>query len=221
MLQRRSKIFGAVAALAAALLCAGCARAFTQRLVELRTSQGDAALANHSLVEAEKEYSLALKLDPHASAARAGLASTLFLQARADFIDSQLDQAQIDIAGALKYAPNDDAAKGLAAQIDQAKIRREIVLANYPVYESVGASLTDSLKALTATQKEITSQLKLFRADFDSGHLTRAITASYGLEDEAHRTAARIVSYRSLVTTGASKGRTPAQTETPHLLPIP
>src|SRR5579863_1491276 len=195
--------------MAAALLCAGCAGAFTQRLVELRTSQGDAALATKSLVEAQKEYVLALKLDPHAAAARSGLARTLFLQARADFIDSQLDQAQIDVEGALKYAPGDDAARALAAQIEQAKIRREIVLANYPVYESVGASLTDSLKALTATQKEVAVQLKLFRADFDSGHLTRAITASYGLEDEAHRTASRIVSYRSLVTSGAPKGRAP------------
>jgi len=214
-------MFAVAALVAAGLSCTGCAGAFTQRLVELRTSQGDAALANNSLVEAQKEYSLALKLDRHNPAARAGLAKALFLQARADFIDSLLDQAQIDITGALKYAPDDAAAKGLAAQIDQAKIRREIVLANYPVYESVGASLSDSLKSLTATQKEITSQLKLFRADFDSGHLTRAITASYGLEDEAHRTASRIVSYRSLVTTGASKSKTPAQTETPHLLPIP
>jgi hypothetical protein len=221
VLQRKCERFGAAAAAALALVCAGCAPTVTQWMVDLRTSQGDAALENNSLVEAAKEYELALKLDPRNLHARSGLAHVLFLQARADFINSKLDQAQLDIEGALKYAPEDDAAKALAAQIDQAKIRREIVLANYPLYESVGTSLSDSLKTLTVSQREIAKQLKSFGSDFDTAHLTKAIVASYGLEDEAHRVASRIVSYRGLVTSGSPKAKAPAQSETPNLLPVP
>lgn len=213
----------AAAAVAAALAVglSACAGTVTHWMVDLRTSQGDAALANSSLVEAEKEYELALKLDPHNVHARSGLAKVLFLQARADFTNSKLDQAQLDIQGARTYAPDDAAMQALANQIDQAKIRREIVLANYPLYESVGASLADSLKTLTATEKEIGKQLKAFNADFDTAHLTRAIIASYDLEDGAHRVTARLVSYRSLVSSGAPKSRAPVESETPNLLPIP
>jgi len=220
MPQRRYRIAAAAACIALALSASGCAGAFTQRLVDLRTSQGDAALTAGSLAEAEKEYALALKLDPHNSHARSGLARVLFLQARAAFIDSKLDDAQVEIAGALRYA-QDDAAKALSAQIEQAKIRREIVLANYPLYETVGASLTDSLKTLAASQHEVALQLKAFRSDFDATHLTKAIIAAYALQDEEHRLASRIVAYRGLVTSGEAKAQPPAQSETPNLLPVP
>ena len=220
MPQRRYRIAAAAACIALALSASGCAEAFTQRLVDLRTSQGDAALIAGSLAEAEKEYALALKLDPHNSHARSGLARVLFLQARAAFIDSKLDDAQVEIAGALRYA-QDDAAKALSAQIEQAKIRREIVLANYPLYETVGASLTDSLKTLAASQHEVALQLKAFRSDFDATHLTKAIIAAYALQDEEHRLASRIVAYRGLVTSGEAKAQPPAQSETPNLLPVP
>lgn len=221
MLQRKFSLAAAASAAALAIAVSGCAGTLTQWMVDLRTSQGDAALANESLLEAQKEYALALKLDPHNAHARDGLAKVLFLQARADFINSKLDQAQLDVQEARKYAPDDAATIALANQIDQAKIRREIVLSNYPLYEPVGTSLSDSLKTLTASQKEIAKQLKLFKSDFDTAHLTKAIIASYDLEDEAHRVTARIISYRSLVTSGAPKARAPAESETPSLLPIP
>jgi len=221
VLQRNSSRIAAVIIASAAIAVSGCAGALTQWMVDLRTSQGDSAAAHDSLLEAQKEYALALKLDPHNEHARVGLARALFLQARLDFVGSKLDQAQLDIQEARKYAPDDASMQALANQIDQAKIRREIVLANYPLYEAVGTSLTDSLKTLTASQKEIAKQLKAFESDFDTGHLTKAIVASYDLEDEAHRVTARIASYRGLVSSGAPKSRAPAQSETPNLLPIP
>jgi tetratricopeptide (TPR) repeat protein len=210
-------------ATALAFTTSGCAGTVTQWMVNLRTSQGDAALERLSLPEAQKEYDLALKLDPHNEHARAGLAKVLFLQARADFSGSKLDTAEADVAEARKYAPGDAATEALANQIEQAKIRREIVLANYPLYEAVGTSLSDSLKTLAATQKEIATQLKAFRSDFDTRHLSKAIAASYDLEDEAHRVTLRLTSYRALVASGAPKGQAkpPTQSETPNLLPIP
>ena len=221
MLQRNTKRAAAAVAACAAMAASGCAGALTHWMVDLRTSQGDSAAAHDNLVEAQKEYALALKLDPRNEHARSGLARVLFLQARLDFVGSKLDQAQLDIAEARRYAPEDPAMAALANQIDQAKIRREIVLANYPLYEAVGTSLTDSLKTLTASQKEIAKQLKAFESDFDTAHLAKAIVASYDLEDEAHRVTGRIASYRSLVSSGAPKARAPAQSETPNLLPIP
>jgi tetratricopeptide (TPR) repeat protein len=220
----RSFRLGAAAAVASISIATwGCAGTVTQWMVNLRTSQGDAALDQKSLSEAEKEYALALKLDPHNAHARAGLANVLYLQARTDFNASKLDQAQTEIAEAKKYAPGDAAMDALAAQIDQARIRREVVLANYPLYESVGTSLADSLKTIAATQKEIDKELKAFRSDFDTRHLSKAIVASYDLEDEAHRVTNRLISYRGLVATGAPKGQSqlPSQSETPNLLPIP
>lgn len=219
--RRSAAALFAAAFAALALASSGCAGSFTQRLVDLRTAQGDDALATGSLVEAQKEYALALKLDPHNSHARSGLARVLFLQARSDFLNSKLDDAQVEVAGALRYAPADDAAKALSAQIEQAKIRREIVLANYPLYETVGASLTDSLKTLAESQHEIGLQLKAFRSDFDTVHLTKAIIAAYALQEEEHRLATRVIEYRALVTSGEAKTRAPAESETPSLLPVP
>jgi tetratricopeptide (TPR) repeat protein len=219
------RIEGRIAAAAAAVVLSvalsGCAGTVTRWMVDLRTSQGDSALARSSLVEAQKEYELALRLDPHDARARASLARVLLLQAHADFDASALDQAETEISEARKYAPADAAAQALASQIEQAKIRREIVLSNYPLYESVGTSLGDSLKTLTASQKEIAKQLKGFAADFDTGHLTKAITAAYDVEDEAHRVTLRLISYRGLVSSGAAASRAPAESETPSLLPIP
>ncbi|HXW76155.1 MAG TPA: hypothetical protein VEJ20_01965 [Candidatus Eremiobacteraceae bacterium] len=211
------------AALLAAMTLAtsGCASTVTRWMVDLRTSQGEAALEHASLTEAEKEYALALRLDPHDANARAGLARVLYLQARADFTDSRLDQAQIDIDGSLAYAHGDPDATVLGAQIEQAKIRRDVVLANYPLYESAGTSLNDSLKSLAVSQKDIAKDVKSFGNDFDTGHLTQAIVASYDLEEETHRVTQRLISYRALVSTGTAILRVPTQEETPNLLPVP
>lgn len=220
MLHCRSSRALAAFALVLCIAVSGCAGTLTRWMVDLRTSQGDSALERDSLAEAEKEYALALQLDPADTRARASLANVLVMQARADFNASLLDQAATEIVEARKYAPEDAAGQALASQIEQAKIRREIVLANYPLYGSMGTSLTDSLKTMTATQREIAKQLKSFASDFDTAHLSRAIVAAYGIEDEAHRTTQRLIAYRSVVSTGA-QSKTPAQTETPNLLPVP
>jgi tetratricopeptide (TPR) repeat protein len=220
-LKRSSALRGVVFVLAAAVMAGGCASSVTRWMVNLRTSQGTAALARSNLAEAQKEYGLALKLDPHDASARSGLADVLYLQAKADFTNSKLDQAEVEIEGARAIEPSDADAQALATQIEQARIRREIVLANYPLYESVGTTLGDSLKTLTASQKEVAKQIKSFANDFDTAHLTKAIVTSYYLEEEAHRMAQRLIAYRALVSTGTSTAHAPTQEETPNLLPVP
>src|SRR5579864_1689566 len=165
-----------------ALLLIGCAQPITHWLINLRTSQGDAALARPSLPEAEKEYRLALALDPKNPHARAGLAKVLYLRAKTDFADSKLDEAADEVAQSLNFEPNDAATLALANDIDQAKIRREIVISNYPLYGSINAALKPAFKQITASNAEIVKQVRTFSSDFDTAHLTKAITESYDLE---------------------------------------
>lgn len=205
---------------AATELC-GCAQSITHWMVDLRTSQGDVGLARTNLKDAEKEYGLALALDPKNAHARAGLARVLYLRAKEDFANSKLDEAEAEVQRALLYAPNDAATLALANQIEQAKIRREIVQSNYPLYGSIAATLRPAFKSVTATNAEIQKQIKAFNSDYDTAHLTRAIIEAADLEDEAHRIGLRLITYRGLVQTGAEKTKAPIQSDTPSLLPIP
>lgn len=218
-------IMGRRAIIIGALLCAlcssGCAQPLTHWVVNLRISQGDAALAIPHLSEAEKEYTLALDLDPKNLRARAGLAKALFLTAKDDYVNSKLDEASAEIVRALKYAPSDAATLALASEIDQAKIRREIVIANYPLYGSINAALAPVFKQITASNKVIAAQVKAFSSDFDTTHLTRAIAESYDLEDEAHRMGLKVIAYRALVQSGQQKASAPSESSAPSLLPIP
>jgi hypothetical protein len=212
----------ALCAVACAIALCGCAQSITRWIVNLRTSQGDTALAKPSgIAEAKKEYQLALALDPKNAHARAGLAKALYLTAKDDFANSKLDEAAADIAEALKYASSDAATLALANEIDQAKIRREIVVANYPLYGSINAALKPIFKQIGASNKEIEAQVKAFSSDFDTAHLTKAIVESYDLEDEAHRMGLRLITYRGLVQSGQEKAKAPAETLAPSLLPIP
>lgn len=210
----------AVAA-AVALAAAGCASQATQWMISLRTSQADAALASGNLQEAEKEYALALQLAPKNERARQGLARVLFLRAKNDFVSSKLDDAQYDIARAREYNPDDAATKALAAQIDEARIRRDVVIANYPLYGSMGLAIRDSLKTVSGSLKEVEKSVHAFSSDFDTANLTKAITQSYDLEDEVHRVALRLIAYRGLVQSGGQRRTAPEQSEAPNLLPIP
>ena len=216
----RISAIASVAVVVAALT--GCAGGNVARwMVDLRSSQGDAALKNGNVAEALGEYDLALRLDPKNAHARAGLAKALTLRAQAEFVDSKLEEAATDIAKAHYYAPSDSVTQALAGQIEQATIRREVVVANYPLYGSMATSIDDSLKTVVSTNAQIAKELKLFRADYDTNHLTKAIVESYDLEDEAHRVTLRLVSYRALVQSGAVNRQAAAAADAPNLLPIP
>jgi len=147
---------------------------------------------------------------------------TLATPARADEGLWPFDMVpKADIAKAHYYAPSDSVTQALAGQIEQATIRREVVVANYPLYGSMATSIDDSLKTVVSTNAQIAKELKLFRADYDTDHLTKAIVESYDLEDEAHRGTQRLVSYRALVQSGAVNRQAAAAADAPNLLPIP
>ncbi len=206
----------------AALAASGCAGALSQSIVNLRNAQGDAALDNGNVIEAEKEYGLALAMAPKDTHARDGLAHVLYLHARANFLASKLDEARAEAQKALTYAPKDSATLDLASEIEQAKIRRDIVIANYPSYQAMATSIEDSLKAAGLANKDVQKELTAFRSDYDVARLRKGIELSYDFEEQTHRITQRLIAYRALVESGAPGAKAPpAQTETPSLLPIP
>src|SRR6202163_1771822 len=139
-----TKVAAFLLAAAIAAGTAGCAGGSVSRwLVDLRSSQGDTALASRNVAEALGEYDLALRLDPKNAHARGGRATALPPRARAQSADSKLEEAAADIAKAHFYAPSDAVTQALAGQIEQATLRREVVVANYPLYGSMATALAD------------------------------------------------------------------------------
>ena len=212
----------ALTSLAVAFALTGCTGIFKGQLVALRNSQADAALQNQNVAEAEKEYSLALSLAPNDEHARAGLAHSLYLHAKSNLLTGDLDEAYVEVQKALKYAPKDAALLDLASAIDDAKIRRDIVVSNFPSFKASSDAISAVLKANAQANKEIQFQLHSFHIDFDTAHLSKAIAQSYDLEEEQHRATQRLIAYKGQVESGAPvQTRAQPQVETPGLLPIP
>lgn len=208
-------------AIGLALSARGLAGAVAGWITELRVQQGDAALESGNVVEAQREYELALALNPANAAAKTGLTRALYLRAKALFAASKLDDAHALITRAVKLGPDDPSVQALASEIEQARIRRDIVIGNYPTYGSTLTSIRALLKGLTASQKVIDLKLKDFSTTFDSATLVSATLEAYQLEEEAHRVTQRLISYREQVEGGANRAKPPADTAAPSLLPIP
>jgi tetratricopeptide (TPR) repeat protein len=200
----------------------GCTGAFRNQLVELRNAQADAALQSQNVVEAEKEYSLALALAPNDEHARAGLARSLYLHAKTNLTTGDIDEAYIEVQKALKYAPKDAAVLDLATAIDEAKIRRDIVVSNFPSFKTSSDVISGLLKANGQSNKDIQLQIHDFHIDFDAAHLNKAIAQSYDLEEEQRRVTQRLMAYKAQIEGGATgQSRAQPQVEMPGLLPIP
>ena len=208
--------------LAGMLVLTGCSSVLKDRIVDLRNAQADSALQDDKIVEAEKEYGLALALAPNDEHARAGFAHAAYLHAKSAIDDGDIDTAQIEIQKSLKYSPKDAAALDLAAVIDQARIRRDVVVANFPAYRASSDVIRDLLKANALTNKNIQQQIHLFNADYDAAHLRKAIALSTDLEEEDHRVTQRLIALRSEIEAVAPGMARPAPAEeVPGLLPIP
>lgn len=212
----------AALALAAALVATGCTSAFKDRIVDLRNAQADAALDNHNVVEAEKEYGLALSLAPDNEHARAGFVHATYLHAKENYANGKIDDAAVEVARGLKLAPKDAGLLDLASAIDQARIRRDVVVGNFPSYKTIGDSISALLSANALSSKDIQRELHLFHTDYDVAHLRKAIAMSALLEDEQHRVTQRLIGYKGQIAAGAPvETQSTSQSESPGLLPIP
>lgn len=202
-------------------LCA-CAGPIEHWIVDVRVRQGEAALRRGNLHDAELAYSLALRVDPTDQAARDGFVEAASALAQAQYVKGDFDDALLTIAAAMPYNPTSVRLQGLRATVEQAKLKREIVISNYPTYEDTAAQITRSYEQLDIANELILKKLRRFKYTYDTQDLVHAIKQSYQLRLELTKDINRLISYRQLVESGAPAvpGET-TPTGAGSLLPLP
>ena len=192
------------AVLLPALLCgtAGCAGPIEHWILSTRNRQGDVALARGSLSDAQLAYRLALRVDPSDAHARDGYSAVAIAIANHSFRAAQFDDALEALAAAAKYDPQSVRVQALRSQIEQAKLKREIVISNYPLYAETGTQIRRSFLGLKSIDARIIAALQRFNYNYDTNELSRAIRDSYTLGSEVTKNTYRLINYRQLVESG-------------------
>ena len=200
----------------------GCAGGIAQFIVQTRNHQGDLALENKNYPDAALAYRLALGVAPDDEHARAGLAQVQLNIAAEDYTLSKFDDALASLAVAAKYDPQSVRLAELRTEVEQARVKREIVLSNYPTYRETGLALRKSYGQLRVQSNAIVTTLQRFDYSYDSTELLKAIRQSSLLNAEVGKLTARLANYRQLVESG-SPDRSGAAPLAPgaSLLPLP
>jgi tetratricopeptide (TPR) repeat protein len=212
----------ALALLASTLIATtGCASGISSWIVQTRNHQGDVALDHGNSGDASIAYQLALRVDPKNSHARAGLVGVQARIAQVLYTASRFDDAVKALDVANRYAPGDARIEALRAQIEQAEVKRDIVVSNYPSYRVTGANLRRSFVLLRTQSQDIAATLHRFDYTYDSSELTQAIQQSYELNSQVTRLTDRLIQYRQLVDSGVPENGDTAITPPASLLPLP
>ncbi len=201
----------------------GCASSIATWIVNTRNAQGDNALAHGTLQDASAAYKLALQVDPANVHARAGLTAVQLEIAAQAYRDSKFVDALEALAIAAKYDPQSVRLQQLRSDVEQARLRQEIVLSNYPSYRETNLQIRREYRALDRNVAKILEYLKAFGYSFDTAQLTKAIDGSYELNADIARVTNRLISYRQLVESGSpeSEKRTGTLAPAASLLPLP
>lgn len=186
----------------AALALSGCAGSVQNWIVNTRVHQGDVALEQGHVGDAELAYKLALKVDPKNERARAGFIEAAAGLAQSLYTKGDFDDAIATIDDALKYDPESVRLSALKASLDQARLKREIVISNYPTYREAGVQIARAYEQLDITNKAILRDLKRFSYTYDPQDLTSAIKQSYSLQLDVVKNTNRLISYRQVVQSG-------------------
>jgi len=199
----------------------GCAAGIAHWIVRERNHQGDVALAHRNFPDASVAYQLALKIEPANQHARDGLIVVQLRLAQTFFAASKFDEAIDALAVASRYSPKDDRVQSLRSEIEQAEIKRDIVVSNYPSYKVTGQAIARSYAQLKAQNTEILLALHRFDYTYDTADLTAAIRQSYALNEEVARLTNRLQLYRQLVESGVPEHATENLAPPASLLPLP
>lgn len=216
--------FGARAAVAALLLGivpAGCAGSIQQWIVDTRVHQGEAALDRGNVRDAELAYRLALRVDPKDPRAQAGYVRAAAGLAQAQYAKGSFDSALDTIKDGLAIGPESVRLAALERTIEQARLKREIVISNYPSYREAGLALQRAYQQLDVTNRQLLASLKRFGYTFDANDLTTAMKRSYELQLDIARNGNHLALYRQLVTSGAPEAPSAPAGGTTSLLPLP
>jgi tetratricopeptide (TPR) repeat protein len=199
----------------------GCATSISQWIVRERNTQGDVALTHGNYPDASVAYQLALKIEPSNVHAATGLTNVQIQIAKTLFAASRFDEALDALAVAARTSPNDDRVQSLRNEIEQAQIKRDIVVSNYPAYKVTGPSIQRSYTLLKSQNAEILAALKRFDYTYDTADLTAAIRLSYALNEEVARLTNRLQQYRQLVESGVPEHGAENLAPPASLLPLP
>ncbi|MDE2480761.1 MAG: hypothetical protein KGN02_01050 [bacterium] len=217
------RAFGALALVATLLGTSGCAGSVQRWIVNTRVHQGDVALERGNVGDAELSYNLAMRIDPKDARARAGFVLAAAALAQEQYTKGSFDDALKTIRDGLKIDPTSVRLAALETTLEDAKLKREIVISNYPTYHAAGVTLQHSYEQLDETNKTILKALKRFSYSYDTEDLTKAIKQSYELEIDVARNTNRLIAYRQLVSSGVPE--TTRGTVAPgggaSLLPLP
>jgi hypothetical protein len=210
-----------VAACAAALL-AGCAGSIERWIVNTRVHQGDLAMLHGDVRDAALAYRLALRVDPRDPRARAGYVDAAGELARLQYSKGSFDDALATVDAGLAVDSQSAPLAAMKAAVEQAKLKREIALTNYPTYRAAGLEMQRAYAQLNAMNALLLRNLKHFGYTFDTDELTAAIKRSYEMQLELAKDTNRLIVYRQLVTSGVPEA--PAESTTfgaASLLPLP
>jgi len=201
----------------------GCAESIGQAIVATRNHQGDLAMSNRNYTDAALAYRLALQLSPSDEHARAGLAEVQLKLADQLYQNSKFDEALAALAVAAKYDPQSVRLAALRSEIDDARIKREIVVSNFPAYRDNELAIRRSYASLKTQSAAVVAALQRFDYTYDSAQLSKAIQASYELNSEVARLTQRLINYRQLVESGSPEKTAEASTTSSaaSLLPLP
>ena len=199
----------------------GCGTTISQWIVRQRNHQGDVALQHYSYPDASVAYQLALKIDPTNTHAREGLTNVQLRLAQTFFAASKFEDAIAALAVASRYSPGDDRVQSLRGEIEQAEVKRDIVVSNYPAYKVTGASIRRGYNQLKTLNAELLLTLRRFDYTYDTADLSKAIRQSYALNEEIARLTNRLQQYRQLVESGVPEHGTENLAPPASLLPLP
>ncbi|MGD1065665.1 MAG: hypothetical protein ABR975_02510 [Vulcanimicrobiaceae bacterium] len=210
--------------LAAAVLpltTSGCGASVAQWIVRTRDHQGDVAISHKNDLDASVAYQLALKIDPTDPHARAGLVTVQLRLAETYYSASRFDDAIGALQIAAHYDPADERIAAKRNEIEQAELKRDIVISNYPSYAYTGASLRRGYLALELQEKQILKSLQRFDYTYDTADLGAALRQSDILTEELARLRARLAQYRQLVESGVPEHGGENLAPPASLLPLP
>lgn len=203
------------------LALSGCAGSIERWIVNTRVHQADLALANGNYSDAVTAYALALRVDPHDLAAQSGFVEASGDEAQAEYAHGNFDAALTTIAQGLRVDALSVRLDALKTQIEDAKLKQEIVSSNYPTYAHAEQELEQSYERLSEANALLIKRLRTFRYTYDVTDLTAAIKQSYELQLEVARLTARLIAYRQLVQTGGPPAAELPATGAGSLLPLP
>jgi tetratricopeptide (TPR) repeat protein len=200
---------------------AGCATTVASWIVRERNHQGDVSLQHGNYPDASVAYQLALKIEPANKHARDGLINVQIRLAQKFFAASRFEDAIDALAVASRYSPGDDRVQSLRGDIEQAQIKRDIVVSNYPSYKVTGSGIRRGYTNLKTLNTEILNSLKRFDYTYDTADLSTAIRQSYALNEEVARLTNRLQQYRQLVESGVPEHAAENLGPPASLLPLP